>query len=1277
MVADYHFRAAKQGIDESFHDFATRLKVLASLASIPPDTINAQVLSVIRSTTSNHDTRMKCLDDNATLDSVLEWRRKHDVKDQCASEMDQKLAAPILAITTTTDKTCFSCGGPYPHSSMCPAKGKNCTKCGRLDHFEKVCRNGQPLFPRQHTNNIRQPPLNNRRPNNSTSNSYNNRRNNISDGRSISNNRSYQPYRRPNQAYEPSNNRNVRQISELSEQELIDKFEAFYRDEQLKEDNSVVRSIGSHIELINELSTTALARCPRSYVKIGDRKVQHLIDTGTNLNILSRSTYFNLNKRPLLRHTSIRAFGFTSKTAIPLLGEFTSNIKFRHRIIPTRYIVLDGEADNILGYTAATLLGIVRISCDENPQDIQDDRYTINSVSEFLNHPFKTHPTLFSGKLGTLKNHLVHMKVDPNAIPCQQHAYKVPLGLYDLTKGKLDWLESQGIISKATIEQPLWISPCHPVAKINEVTKEITGVRITSNSKQLNKHLIPQKRYIPSIPELTGQLAGCEWFSKLDFNDAFNQLVFDDSSRILTAMSTVWGIYYWNRMNMGISIASELFQEAMQKLLGHIPGVTIALDDIMIASKTKGAAQESLKACLDQILDSGMSLNKDKCEFLQPEITFFGVTISKEGIKPKKSKLEDLIRCEEPKDSKGVQSFLGLTGYFKNRSPYQSTIDKPLRNLIKNGVPFKWNSDEQNSYRKLKDTVIQEAMAFFDHKKETELYVDAGPDGCSSFLTQIDKLGEIRLVRCDSHAFSPAESRYSHIEKEAFACVWACKTNHLYLYGRHFKLITDALSVKKIFQEDKIRKRTPIRFIRWRSDLSVYNCEIIHREGSKNIADYLSRHFKRNIKDSNIMSLATISLEKSINNIVDACKPSCITLERLISATLEDTQITEVKKALHSSKPRHYFPVNKIFRNIFEELSITSDGILLRNDVIVIPSGLQKEIIVYAHEGHNGKQLCKRLLRNICWFAHMDSQIDKEIDNCVPCQCNENTIHPSPISPTTIPPTAWHTLAIDFSSRLPTGEYTLAIYDENSRYTMAKLASNMTSKTAIDICKNFFRHHGIPKEIKSDNGPAFISVEWANFIKQFNVKHKKVTPYHPEANASAERVMKGINKRARCAAVANTNWKSEYSAYLHRYNQTPHSATNISPNMLLLGSDECDILPQIVKRTLNNAMRERAIINDTKAKSRMKAYADRYQLTKQRTFEINDPVLHLWIRTNKHQPLFDPHPYRIKTMKHEMLTASRSNHSLTRNSKKFKQISTNNKSLVSFSHFYGRKNKKR
>ena len=86
--------------------------------------------------------------------------------------------------------------------------------------------------------------------------------------------------------------------------------------------------------------------------------------------------------------------------------------------------------------------------------------------------------------------------------------------------------------------------------------------------------------------------------------------------------------------------------------------------------------------------------------------------------------------------------------------------------------------------------------------------------------------------------------------------------------------------------------------------------------------------------------------------------------------------------------PSKHLNINKFFSNIWNMLTKTQDGIILRNDVIVISNALQQEVIIYAHQGNNGSQLCKRLLRNIYWFPHMDSMIQKTIDDCLPWQAN-------------------------------------------------------------------------------------------------------------------------------------------------------------------------------------------------------------------------------------------------------------------------------------------------
>ena len=1281
QIADYHFRAAKQNLNETLADYAIRLKVLARAAAINADSMDSQVLSVIRTNTLDSETRMKCLDENTTLSNLLEWRKAHDLKGQCASLMERPQMAKaenIFSIKNDSDqRRCYACGGRYPHqNNFCPARGKECTSCYRMNHMAIVCRNGQVGNHWQ-----RQPQRNDQRQHNDQSQRNDQRRpqpfrqaiNKYSQSANKINasNEANQTNRKANQQATVASPSYIRTIQDLTEDELISEFEEYYRQRQvesskddLQQQNNInqisLSSSGAdpNCELIHEMTSSEIMACPTTYITIGQSKIKLLIDTGTNLNIISIKTYEGIKNKPALKPTETRAYGFHSKTAIPLMGEFFTIIKFKNQTIQARYLVLNGEATNILGYATAHALGIIKIQSDQNPHIIEKEESETNNIIHRIQkewiHPFSSPPELFTGNLGLLKGKLVHLEIDNTVKPCQQPAYKVPFGLEELTKEKLDYLEKNGIISKANGERPSWIHPCQPVPKFDDKGK-VSSVRITSNAKQFNKVLVRYKRNMPTIPELTNSLAGSKWFSKLDFKDAFNQMAYDDESRLLTAMATIWGLYYWNRMNMGIATASEIFQETMQAMFHDLDkNVKVALDDIMIHSESKEEGQAILTAVLNRISESGMTLNKEKCAFLQKEVTFFGVTVSEDGVRPKKSKIEDLQNCLPPRNIKEVHSFIGLTSYFKNRSPYQSSLDRPLRDLLKKGAIFKWGSAEQEAYSLLKQTVMEEEMAFFDHRKVSELYVDAGPDGCSSFLTQIDSVKDsIKLVRCDSHAFSASELNY-YLEKEAFACVWACKTNHLYLYGRHFFLITDALSVKKIFEEDKTRKRVPIRFIRWKSDLSAYDVTFIHRAGSKNIADYLSRRFGP--KNSDITFFATKKLEQQVNEITEACRPTNISMSDLIRSTDEDEQLAAIKKALKSIKDPKSFGIISNFRQIMSELSVSSHGIVLRNDVIVIPKNLQQKVIDYAHEGHIGLKLCKCLLRNICWFPKMDQMVEETIKDCVPCQCTVRSTTTEPIMPTRIPATAWHTIEIDFSSRTPTNEYLLAIYDQHSRKNIQKISSDMTTNSAIRICQNLFAEYGVPKVIKSDNGPAFKSHTWAEFARKYNFIHQKITPLHPESNAGAERTMSCTNKRIRCSMVAGTHWKVELSHYLKRYNQTPNSSTGFSPNMLLFGSDKCDILPDICTRKLTQLKIDKAIENDHKAKAQMKRYADAYQHTRHRQFQIDDPVLHSWDRPNKHLPFFDPHPYRITFINGSMITATRNNHIITRNSRHFKVI---------------------
>ncbi len=66
---------------------------------------------------------------------------------------------------------------------------------------------------------------------------------------------------------------------------------------------------------------------------------------------------------------------------------------------------------------------------------------------------------------------------------------------------------------------------------------------------------------------------------------------------------------------------------------------------------------------------------------------------------------------------------------------------------------------------------------------------------------------------------------------------------------------------------------------------------------------------------------------------------------------------------------------------------------------------------------------------------------------------------------------------------------------------------------------------GIPSILKTDNGPPFNGHKFEEFCKYFGIKHRKITPYHPQADGTAEACMKNMARVIRSAIVDKKDWR--------------------------------------------------------------------------------------------------------------------------------------------------------
>ena len=112
---------------------------------------------------------------------------------------------------------------------------------------------------------------------------------------------------------------------------------------------------------------------------------------------------------------------------------------------------------------------------------------------------------------------------------------------------------------------------------------------------------------------------------------------------------------------MGTLLFSDLYQYKVNEIFQDKPQCVGRANDIVIFGYGDTDHDCTLYNVLDRARDIGMCFNPDKCIFKQDIISFYGVTLSSEGVKPDPKKIEAIKNLPEPKSEALLQSFLGYS----------------------------------------------------------------------------------------------------------------------------------------------------------------------------------------------------------------------------------------------------------------------------------------------------------------------------------------------------------------------------------------------------------------------------------------------------------------------------------------------------------------------------------------------------------------------------------------------------------------------------------------
>ena len=425
---------------------------------------------------------------------------------------------------------------------------------------------------------------------------------------------------------------------------------------------------------------------PDVNIKIEGKTVKFLRDTGASVNIIDQATYTELKKQVniKLHPTKARIFSYGAREAIKLEGVFYANINYgtTHNLARI-HVASHKNSGCILGRETSVELGLIQIS--ETVNSVQFQRVGINQQ---IKNEF---PTLFEG-LGKLKDVEIKFNINPEVPPVSQHLRRIPFHVRKKVEKKLDQLLELDVIEKVT-GPTSWVSPIVAVPKGEEV-------RLTIDMRQANQAILRNHYPIPTIEELLQQFNNCKLFSKIDLNKGYHQISLHPESRKLTTFITHAGVFQYKRLVQGANTALEEYQRAIRNLFIQEELIANISDDILIAGRTEQEHDSNLRKCLNILKENNLTINEKKCVWKVPEIIFFGICISAQGIQPTTSKVAAVNAFPSPKTVKEVSSFLGLVTYLARFIPNLSTESAPLRKLLMKDAMWKWEREEEEAFKK-------------------------------------------------------------------------------------------------------------------------------------------------------------------------------------------------------------------------------------------------------------------------------------------------------------------------------------------------------------------------------------------------------------------------------------------------------------------------------------------------------------------------------------------------------------------------------------------------
>ena len=202
-----------------------------------------------------------------------------------------------------------------------------------------------------------------------------------------------------------------------------------------------------------------------------------------------------------------------------------------------------------------------------------------------------------------------------------------------------------------------WVNSIVPVQKPDG------HIRLCIDTRNLNVAIKRIPYYMRTLDDILPQLSKAKTISMGDATSGYWHVPLDLASSLLTTFSTPYGKFRWLKLPFGLKIASDVFQERLDKVLALVPNTIEIPDDIVIYGENEIEHDASFITLCDTARANGLKLNAKKLQFKSNDCKFFGHKLTPDGLKANKSKIKAIVKMCPPKNETDLKSFLGMVNY--------------------------------------------------------------------------------------------------------------------------------------------------------------------------------------------------------------------------------------------------------------------------------------------------------------------------------------------------------------------------------------------------------------------------------------------------------------------------------------------------------------------------------------------------------------------------------------------------------------------------------------